>query len=578
MITTRRKVLKSAGGMLALAGLQGCPIVKDPKPFCLLDDRFTNPKTALTIDVHNHIFNATDLQVANFVALVATRQSGGLGNLAKFFGELLQGFAWASAPSVRKELKLIAELRPKFEECRTGGSTESLEKLRKSKYEEGKAELNAAVDKALQAVQLNPEALEGPGADLSPPMQGLREIKRLADTYEELFSPTPEESYFSEYPEKKSIGSALQFMIEMFQYRFVSVYNCLDAYSNARNLKIDLLIPTAVDYDWWLSKGRRTRSSIPDQMKLAKEIAIITGGRVQSLVPFDPFRQVIHDLGEQAGFSPIELVKKSVEEYGVIGVKMYPPMGFAPFGNEHVAKEDPSFWSRRDWLPAIASREDFGKRLDDSLRQLYEYCAQAGVPIMGHSKKSNGPAEQFEEMAEPVHWARAVEEFPDTRFSFGHFGGAGSSSTFEGSSVRGFLDLMLADANNGAVGLAADASYFLNTLESPATLKKVLRRIYEYDADGSAISRLMYGADWKMLVAESDSEIYLESLDQVISTLESDLSQPDLRRKFFGQNAAEFYGLRKGMPNRGRLETFYELNGIRDAPIWMTKVDSQIAA
>ena len=312
-----------------------------------------------------------------------------------------------------------------------------------------------------------------------------------------------------------------------------------------------------------------------------KEISILTGGRVHAFVPFDPYRQVVHDLGEEAsgapsGFNPLALVKTSVNEYGAMGVKLYPPMGFAPFGNAALGSANRQLWNNKNWLTDVARRDDFPQLLDSSLQQLYEFCAEQGVPVMGHSNESNGPSDDFEALTAPPHWKTAAAQFGDVSFSFGHFGGVGSADDPDQSNFQGFLHLMAADQVAGTQRVHADASYFSNVLDRPTALADALKFIYEFGADRPAVSRMMYGADWKMLIAESGASDYLNDFDRVISTVEQELgADARLKAKFFGQNAADFLGLRKNQANRTRLENFYDANNVKTAPLWMTTVDKQ---
>jgi hypothetical protein len=89
----------------------------------------------------------------------------------------------------------------------------------------------------------------------------------------------------------------------------------------------------------------------------------------RAIVPFDPLRQVAHRLGKATAGDdePMALVTEAVERRGCVGVKLYPPMGFAALGNALVQKEQgPHFW-RRDWLPAWTDRADMGQLLDEAM-------------------------------------------------------------------------------------------------------------------------------------------------------------------------------------------------------------------
>lgn len=579
MTIDRRSFLELAGIMLAASQLGDCCLVKKPKPICPFDPRFSDPESMLAIDTHAHIFNATDLQISDFLRLVAVGQKSGIREVADYFGDLLQAFTWATAPDVGRERQKLAALKPAIMACDTATTVMTLDSLRRDKYDEAVAELRGAVEARLREESAHPSELAQPMESLSKSHQGFKQVLDLPESYEELFLERPEESLeLEEFPERRTINSALKFIIEMLQYRFVSIYNYLEAYSDDSEIKIDLMTPAPVDYDWWLSGGRPTRSSLPEQMALMKDISILTNGRVHSLVPFDPYRQVVNDLGMESGFSPMDLVRQSIEQYGSVGIKIYPPMGFAPFGNEEIGDKDPKMWDRH-WLTEVAKLDDFPSRLDRSLAQLYDYCAAHDVPVMGHSSRSNGPIKEFEDLASPEYWETAANSFRDVSFSFGHFGGVGSKNDSGPSDAEAFLRLMEKDQLAGSSRLRADASYFSKVLDEPTDLLGALVAVYTFGSSEPkpALDRLMYGADWKMLVAEARSGHYLSDFREVIKQLEADLpSGSGLSVKFFGQNAVDYLGLRRARKNRTRLEEFYDRNEVKAAPLWMTKVDEQL--
>src|SRR5262249_2804424 len=150
--------------------------------------------------------------------------------------------------------------------------------------------------------------------------------------------------------------------------------------------KIDLMISHFLDFDWPLAKGRQTLTPIWDQIAVMGQISILTGGRVHYYVPFDPMKQVTYDFLGRSTRSPMDFVQNAMSR-GCVGVKMYPPMGFAPSGN---ANKRPGFWDRT-WLPdEIRQDRDFGKQLDMVLARLYSWCLANDLPIMAHTSPSEG--------------------------------------------------------------------------------------------------------------------------------------------------------------------------------------------
>lgn len=557
---------------LATSPLAGCCLISKPQPICPFDPAYQNEHSMLTIDVHAHVFNATDLQVRDFITRVSTRQIGGIGRLAEFFGGVLESIGWAAAPDAAEEMEVLGRLKPDILACNSERHVAELQTLRETKYDAAVDELQVEATRRLPVIGASMSSLSRPAAELDPELLGIREILDLPPTYTAFKATVPDSLVGLSDVEIRevTVKSALQFVVEMFQYRFVSVYNYLGTYNAGNEQKIDLLTPALVDYDFWLSRGAATPSSLPDQMRLMREITILSGGRVHALVPYDPFRQVVHGLGSSSGFSPIELVRIAVEEQGAIGVKLYPPMGFAPYGNGAL-----DVWRSADWLGDVAQRSDFPSRLDAAMDTLFEYCGRAAVPVMGHSNHSNGPSDAFEALTGPEYWRQAAEKHDSVNLSFGHFGGAGS--TTKGTApVEEFLQLLLSDHQSGTRRLHADASYFSTMLEDPTRLRSILDAIFHFGPDGSnvAVDRLMYGSDWKMLAAELASETYLNGFASIIQSIEQGTgSGSNLTRKFFGLNAARYFGLMRGSANRRRLERFYDDNDMPE-PLWMTKVDA----
>jgi len=151
----------------------------------------------------------------------------------------------------------------------------------------------------------------------------------------------------SKHAEPIHEGGLTEALEEYVQYRYVAFLDYLDLYNDnpSTNRTIDLAIAHLVDYDWPLMCGEPTKSSLNDQVELMKRISIVSLGRVHTFAPFCPLREVAFRAGfpvkGMLTWSSLEMVKRWVKECGCIGVKIYPPMGFAPYGNEQIP---PDFW------------------------------------------------------------------------------------------------------------------------------------------------------------------------------------------------------------------------------------------
>jgi predicted TIM-barrel fold metal-dependent hydrolase len=323
-----------------------------------------------------------------------------------------------------------------------------------------------------------------------------------------------------------------------------------------------------VDYDWWLARGRRTPTTLSDQVDVMSQMFILLGGRVHGFAPFCPFREAMTSDANGIGDS-MRLIKRAIETRGFIGVKLYPPMGFAAWGNTGRTE-----WKGKPTLPNAASDPDFGKRLDATMGSLYAYCIANDVPIMAHTNRSNGPYEEFKALAGSEFWKLALEKFPGLRVSFGHYGDT-DLEDHQGARTRPFLELMTRDAGSPGLNTFADSSYFAGTLMNQVKMKNVLRDLYT-SSDRIMLERLMYGTDWTMILSQKNVERYLSDFIQVMQRIEDEqpgigARQTSLSNAFFGRNAVEFLGLSAGRGNRRRLEGFYEQNKV-PAPEWMAKV------
>ncbi|MGW8392561.1 amidohydrolase family protein [Pseudoduganella sp. HUAS MS19] len=576
-IESRRSFLKFAGA-LGFPALGGCCLFgpREIIPYCPGSSAVSDLKSELTIDVHAHVFNGTDLPVKDFLQLVLARQAGVPGSVAAIIGELLQAAAWSRAPKASEERAELEKIRLMLASC--GGSAGQLA-ITSAVQEMADRAFRVGVRELIEAFNASP-ALKG--ARLRARDQALAPDTRvqaeaaIADEIE-LVSKLPSYGEYRKYLGSAAAGEglaqvarisargAIAFVIQNFQYRYVSVHDYLGLYNVPGRRVIDLLMPMMVDYDWWLSCGRPTASSLAEQVETMELVAIVTRGRVHAFVPFDPLRETAFGMG-LAPSSSLKLVKDALDR-GCIGVKLYPPMGFAALGNEELQGESPDFW-RREWFDKRLLKPDLGRRLDAALRSLYRYCVDNDVPIMAHTALSNGPSKEFEGLAGAKYWARVLQEFPALRVNFGHFGDTGFGGSEAGSYARAKEFAGLMQAQGPGSKAYADSGYFMEAVEHKDGLRQALAQLMRETADkGSAslANRFMYGTDWEMTIAHGHIETYLKDFQDVVES-------GQLARRFFGENAAGFAGLRAGARTRLRLQKFYDLHNI-PKPDWMLKVD-----
>lgn len=582
MSTHRRLALRTALAVAAVP-LGGCSWLPKPgplRPVCPNDPAVSFLEGQLTVDAHCHVFNGTDLQVEEFLARIAVRQDGPFGSAARALGDLLEKLAWKYAPTGDEELRRLREAAETLQSCSSKGQVPGITTLRQDGYQRGRAQLQAALEQsaALRAMHdKRSQSAQSFAADSDDAarLEALALIESLPDTAEAYQAQRQGKSLRAQSLASLSVQGLIDFVLQNFQYRYVSVHDYLATYNRPGNRVVDLMLPSMVDYDFCLKQGSSTLTPLATQVEVMRNMSIVTGGRVHGFVPFDPLRQVAFELG-QAQEDSLALAQRAVRDQGCVGVKLYPPMGFAALGN--VDFDGKGFWKQK-WLPWWADRNDLGSRLDRAMRQLFDWCQAEQVPVMAHTSESNGPSTEFEALTDAKYWSKALAEFPSLRVNFGHFGG--SSPVAKGlARARSFASLMNTGLGASGSDAYADAGYFVEVVGKEPAMEAVIRKLYEETSSkaGAALAnRFIYGTDWEMTLTEGSVNTYLEGFERLFADLEA---QPvikasgltGLAARFFGLNAAAWVGLARGQPARGRLDRFYGAHRIA-TPDWAVKLD-----
>ena len=548
-----------AGLAAALAPFPGCA---DVVRLCPTDPTVSNPGAPLTIDTHAHFFNGSDLQIKEFLSQTTVGPDSELYPLVKGMSGVLQTLAWHLAPSAQAERTAIAKYAELLKNCE---GADQMRRVAGGSYQEGYTLGRRELQVAANSLNQTPAGAAALGP--TPGQAGLgAAIADLPETYD-MFEEQRANGATVLGSQPTFLGY-IHFVLHQFNHRHVNAIDYLTTYSKGSGRKIDLVVACMVDYDWWLARGNATPTSLSDQVDLMGQIAVLLGGRVHGFVPFCPFREAMTVDASGIG-DAMRLVKRAIDTRGFIGVKLYPPMGFAAWGNT-----GKTVWKGKPTLPATAAESDFGKRLDAAMESLFTFCVANDVPVMAHTNHSNGPFEEFKDLAGSSYWKLALEKFPGLSVSFGHFGDA-DLEDHKGDRTRPFLQLMTQGAGSPGANTFADSGYFAGTLMNQGKMRDVLRALYAGE-NRIMLERLMYGTDWTMILPQKNVERYLSDFTDVMGRIEQvepgiGARQTTLSNAFFGRNAVEFLGLRTGRGNRKRVERFYAQNKVPE-PDWMRKV------
>ena len=312
---------------------------------------------------------------------------------------------------------------------------------------------------------------------------------------------------------------------------------------------VSLFTPSLVDYDAW--SDDRAPTPLATQIQIQEAIARLSvrgrigrpDARFHPFVAFDPRRQA------EAG-AALALVRHAIERSGFLGVKIYPPVGFAPLDNARLRPKEP-----------------LSPKIDAALRALYAYCEAEEVPITTHASAANEYALGLRQLVAPERWRPALEATPGLRLNLGHFGhdygvvGPGSTAGWihQGAAlVESFANVYADLANSPLVYDPAYAARFVAILREVVARHPKVKR------------RLMYGSDWWL--SKLDPEAALAA-DRFRSTLANVLTRDEVD-DVMGRNALRFLGLldEANKPRSGkaaaRLRRFYSSAGA-PLPPWL---------
>jgi predicted TIM-barrel fold metal-dependent hydrolase len=469
-------------------------------PGCVQWRCFGLPEAGPALDVHCHVFNARDLPIRSFAETVLLHQNPGL------LRGVLLAFQYAlqsPAPDYDSERELLQGL--------IDGEEAALDLL---------------------------EDLDPPAGLLNEALDHVQQ--QDAEAYDELLLEQGLE------PGLEADGALLGTIAERaVNWAYVMTrYRTQIAHKLARTFEqVALFTPALVDFDLWLGEHSDVRTSLERQVELYGLLAEWSEGRFHGFVAFDPLRE-LRDPGGNGG--TLARVKEAVQQHGFVGVKVYPPMGFRPLGNAEL------------WPPGDLRRE-----LDTPLRVLYAWCQSENVPILAHCNASNGAGPGYSLRAAPVHWARALQEFPELRLCLGHFGGTAGlrqnppeSWAWQIGQLMQTHEFVYADTSFHDVGLDATEA------ERQAYLNGVAWLVATFPA---ARERLVFGSDWQMILIEEGHADYLNRYRRQIE----ERLGASAARDFTENNARRLLGLDAvGKGNRSRLEEFYEARAMPKPSWW----------
>lgn len=559
---SRRVFLQGAAAFSATVGLSGCSTL-----FCSSGPR--SPVRRSGIDVHAHVFNASDLPAGSFFQRVILHDHEDTfkpkpdaaeealhGELAQLIVDILTRFAVLA----KDEYKAITRGEPAETSASIPLTDRQVLRDVLSGQQGGGLPLPPFQDDGtvpvLPGVGGGPESLPGGNPGEAAP-GGPAYLETLKDQLrrEGLYTKGPEEAFLVDdivealLKSVSSIGRTVRWALLLLRSRRHIVDQLVKSYGGPGG--IELFTPALVDFSHWLDEDDATRSPFDDQVLVMDEIQQLQTGpsMLHCFAPFNPLAQFF---AEPNAETPLDLAKRAVMEHGFIGVKLYPPMGFFPINN---SQYQPTLPERFD---KPGTREKIVSGLDKALEELYTWCIENSVPVMAHATDSNAAFKGTGERANPEYWLDVLGDarFKDLHLNLGHFGDF--EEAFEKDPSKPWEHVIGGAFKGGAKSLFADMSYLSEILGSNTTEKHLGKlnnalKAYIANYDEKAES-LMYGSDWVMLGREPEYENYIGRFTDFL--VEAEIDQARQHRIFKG-NAVRFLGLAENGENRKRLEDYY---------------------
>ncbi|MBW2974682.1 amidohydrolase [Candidatus Woesearchaeota archaeon] len=227
---------------------------------------------------------------------------------------------------------------------------------------------------------------------------------------------------------------------------------------------IKLSVPLMMDLEY-ASFQKKPEIPYRHQIELVSRIALEYPGEIMPFVMVDPRRDRASDMTITA-----------LEEFGFLGVKMYPPLGYHPY---HKA-----FFNE----PSV-NRE---------LKAIYSYCQDNDIPITVHCSSGGAYSNELmrceqvrKEITHPLNWRKVLQDFPGLNLNLAHFGGDFMDIGDKGSWSYEIMKMM-SDFKH----VFADLSYHDEALKKGS--KEYFKLLNSVIKKPGIRNRVLFGTDWSM--------------------------------------------------------------------------------
>ncbi|MCF8235181.1 MAG: amidohydrolase [Bacteroidales bacterium] len=186
-----------------------------------------------------------------------------------------------------------------------------------------------------------------------------------------------------------------------------------------------------------------------------------------------------------------EMFREGVEQKGIRGVKLYPPLGYFPYDE---GLDEVYAYCQENDIPVLAHCSPYNPvRFKGSKKELLDLLAKSKEPVKTKGKKRKELCSHF---TNPLNYKYVIEKFPKLRVCFAHFGSAYYWEKFieDPDNEHNWFSIirrMIAEHDN----FYTDISFTLNDRNFFSLLKVIL-------TDPKVRAKVLFGSDYYMVETE----------------------------------------------------------------------------
>ncbi|WP_152447138.1 amidohydrolase family protein [Janthinobacterium sp. HH01] len=477
------------------------------------------------IDVHAHFFNATDIDAISYLQHSIAHEIPGGEVLVGIFKPLLKKII-ASARTAAEEIEDLLRLQEQLRSLSPESASIAIDQLAREKRIQTAEFIYThmlADGTALKLMQnLKLESQQSKLA--APPIASFSRqfIEEAVSVDPAVAAPEPFVEPALAKKLRETYKGLVRFIGCMKNDRWVNLRTFEEGF---RGRGIDAVFGAMVNFDGLYNNAR---SPFADQLKLQALLSRLSKGYLLPLAAYNPQADM-----DSKGAMLTDVID-ALTNQGFIGVKIYPPLGFYPYGNVKLGdKHDKKFMKH-------------ALQFDEHMLALFLACGKLGAPVMAHANKSMGRNGAWDNGSKPEGWIALTErlalEQQTPMVNLGHFAG---DAAFKDDWQPRFAELM---TRNGTSKIYADLANWkrLRACVADSDCESLKRLKATIAGNPGVEKKLMYGSDWFMMIKSSNWQDYAGDLALALRGMDLDA--------LFYNNALDCYNLGPGGMRRAAVE------------------------